>query len=253
MEDTAVSRVEHALADRRREHLFFIGMASVMALVVLVGFARSFFFAFLWREPAPDASADLIYYVHGAFAAAWMAIAVVQPVLIRARRVQWHRRFGRIAVLIAAVVLATGIFAAILSAARSPESSLPPTPLDFLGVIVSGIILYGVFVGLAVVNRSNGATHKRLMYLATINLLQAAIVRIPLPFLFFAGPWITFLAAYMFILPLVIWDLRTLGGIHKATLWGGAGIILSLPIRLWLSETTAWLTIAEWSVRLVSN
>lgn len=253
MEGSAVNRVERALADRQREHLFFVGMAAAMALVVFVGFARSFFLAFLWREPAPDASADPVYYIHGTFAAAWMAFAVVQPILIRGRRVQWHRRIGWIAVVTAVAVLATGTFAAILSSARSPDSPLPPTPLDFLGVIVSGIVMYGVFVGLAVVNRRKGASHKRLMYLATINLLQAAIVRIPVPFLYFAGPWVTFSVAYMFILPLMIWDLRTLGGIHKATLWGGAGILVSLPVRLWLSETPAWLTTAEWAVRFVGN
>ena len=253
MKASAVNRVERALADRWRQHLFFVAMAAAMALVVFVGFARSFFLAFLWREPAPDASADPVYYVHGTFAAAWMAFAVVQPILIRGRRVQWHRRIGWIAVLIAVAVLATGIFAAILSAARSPDSPLPPTPLDFLGVIISGIVMYGVFVGLAVVNRRNGGAHKRLIYLATTNLLQAAIVRIPVPFLYSAGPWITFPVAYIFILPLIIWDFRTLGRIHKATLWGGAGIFLSLPVRLWLSETSAWLTIAEWAVHSVGN
>ena len=88
MESLARHRVGNAVADRRREHLFFTGMVVAMALVVLTGFARSFFFAFMWRDHDPDASTEPIYYVHGMFAAAWMVWAVVQPLLIRSRHVQ---------------------------------------------------------------------------------------------------------------------------------------------------------------------
>lgn len=49
----------------------------------------------------------------------------------------------------------------------------------------------------------------------------------------------TYLVAYAFIVPLFIWDITSLGRIHRATLCGGLGIVLSLPIRMWLSDT--WL------------
>jgi hypothetical protein len=253
MESGTRHLVQPTVVARRREHLFFIGMAAAMTVVVLVGFARSFFFAFLWPEHAPDASTEPIYYVHGAFAAAWMAFAIVQPVLIRNRRVQWHRRAGWIGAVIAGAAVLTGTYVAVLSAARRPGDPLPATPLDFLGVIVSGIVMFGVFVGLAVFYRRNGPVHKRLIYLATINLLQAAVVRIPLSFLHFAGPWRTYPVAYAFVLPLFIWDFSVLRRIHPATLWGGLGIIVSLPVRLWLSGTAAWLAVAEWAVHVASR
>ena len=253
MESSARHRVERAVADRRNEHRFFIGMAAAMTLVVLVGFGRSFFFAFLWRDHAPDASTEPVYYVHGTFAAIWMAFAVVQPVLIRSRRVRWHRLAGWIGVLMAAAVVLTGTFVAILSAARGSASALPPTPLDFLGVIVSGIVIFGVFVGLAVICRRNGPAHKRLMYLATINVLQAAVVRLPLSFLYSAGPWTTYLIAYAFVVPLVIYDFNVLRRAHPATLWGSLGILISLPVRLWLSKTATWLMVARSVVRLVGT
>lgn len=234
--------------NRPHEHLFFIGMAVVMTLVVLVGFARSFFLAFLWPGPSPDASSESVYYVHGTLAAAWMAVAVVQPLLIRNRQVRWHRRLGLAWAVLAGFVVVTGTYVAILSATRGPNSRLPSTPLDFLGVIVSGLLIFGVLVSLAVAYRRNGPAHKRLMYLATINLLQAAIVRIPVPFLSVAEPWTTFAVAYAFVLPLCVYDSRVLGRLHPATLWGGLGIVLSLPMRLWLSESSAWLAVARWAV-----
>src|SRR5262249_4157238 len=151
-------------------------------------------------------------------------------------QVRWHRRLGWVGAGLAIVVASTGVYVAFLSAARGPTSPLPPPGLDVLGAIVSGILMFGGFVGLAVAYRRNGPVHKRLMYLATINLLQAAVVRIPWSFVHYAGPWRTFPIAYAFVVPLAVWDLGTLGRIHAATLWGGLGIILSLPVRLWLSE-----------------
>ena len=253
MESLAGHRIGRAVANRRHEHLFFSGMAIVMALVVLTGFARSFFFTFMWREHDPDASTEPIYYVHGTLAAAWMLLAVIQPLLIRARRVQWHRRLGWVGAAIAAAVMSSGVYVAFLSAARGPASPLSPPPLDVLGAIVSGILIFGAFVSLAVVYRRNGPVHKRLMYLATVNLLQAAIVRIPWSFVHSAGPWTTFFMAYAFIIPLIIWDLGALGRIHASTLWCGFGLIISLPIRIWLSETSAWSGATQWVVHVLNK
>jgi hypothetical protein len=82
------------MQNRRRESLFFVAMAVAMARIVVVGFARSFFLSFLWREHDPHASSEAVYYVQGSLAASWMAFAVAQPVLISNRRVQWHRKVG---------------------------------------------------------------------------------------------------------------------------------------------------------------
>jgi FtsH-binding integral membrane protein len=242
-----------AKVDRRREHLFFIGMALAMTLVVFIGFARSFFMSFLWTEHDPHASSEPVYYIHGAFAAAWMAISVIQPLLIARRRVKWHRQVGWLGAAVAGLVVLASIVVLLASAARPADSALPPTPLDVLGVLLSGIGMFGVLVGLAIAFRRDGPSHKRLMFLATINLLQAAIVRIPLAFLYDAGPLTTFLLAYTFIVPLVVWDIGVLRRMHPATRWGGLGLIASLPVRLWLSRTAVWLTAAKWAVDLVAK
>ena len=77
-------------------------------------------------------------------------------------------------------------------------------------------------------------------------------MRIPVPFTYNAGPVTTFLLAYVFIVPLVVWDLRALGRVHPATLWGGLGIVASLPLRLWFSSTQMWLAVARNAVGLVN-
>lgn len=53
-------------------------------------------------------------------------------------------------------------------------------PLRFLAIPLGDLALFTVFVVLAVVWRRDTQSHKRLMLLATIGLLDAAIVRSPL-------------------------------------------------------------------------
>jgi hypothetical protein len=44
----------------------------------------------------------------------------------------------------------------------------------------------------------------------------------------------------LFLAALVVYDLRKLGRLHPATLWGGGIMLLSQPARIWLSQTDAW-------------
>ena len=45
----------------------------------------------------------------------------------------------------------------------------------------------------------------------------------------------------LFLVSLAIWDLKTRGKLHSVTLWAGLLLIVSQPLRLWLSGTQAWL------------
>jgi len=232
-----------------REHRFYFAMSLAMAAVVFVGFARTFFLAFLWSEHSPDASSDLIYYVHGVFFATWIVLLVTQTLLISTRRVIWHRRAGWSAVLLIPLIVITGVAVCVAAATRPDTPELPVMSLDFMGVLVTGIAMFAALAALGVMYRRRAGTHKRLMLLATVNLLQAAVVRIPLEFTHFQGPVRTFLLAYSILIPLVFWDLVTRRRLHPVTLWGGGAIVASLPLRLWFSTTPLWQSIAEWLTR----
>jgi hypothetical protein len=55
----------------------------------------------------------------------------------------------------------------------------------------------------------------------------------------------------LFILPLVVWDWKTLRRLHPATLWGGLLVVASGPLRLAIAFTDGWLAFADWAVALV--
>jgi len=122
-----------------------------------------------------------------------------------------------------------------------------------VGFFGCNLLMFGILVGLAVAFRRNGMSHKRLMFLATVNMLQAPIVRITgmMSFPLIAGAMEAHLLAYGFILPLVAWDAVVLRRIHPATLWGGLAIVISLPIRYQLIDTDAYRGIAQWLVDVV--
>jgi hypothetical protein len=89
------------------------------------------------------------------------------------------------------------------------------------------------------------------MMIATVNLMEAAIVRIPLAFIAQGAPFVSFALSDVFIVFLAVWDRSVHGRIHTVTLWAGALIIVSQPIRLLISDTAPWLAFAGWLVGLL--
>jgi ABC-type siderophore export system fused ATPase/permease subunit len=74
---------------RKTDRLFFLGMASALALTLFLGFLPSYF----------HRSADLpaltpLYQLHGALFTAWVALLVTQAALVTGGRTDIHRILG---------------------------------------------------------------------------------------------------------------------------------------------------------------
>jgi hypothetical protein len=238
---------------RSGERAFFAAMTLAILAAVLIGFARTFFLRPLFPEIVADFAAPEPYFlVHGAFFAAWFLLLAVQASLITARRVDLHRRLGVFGAVLAAAMLVLGVIG-VLIAARRPTGfiGVPVPPLQFMVQPLTELVLFAVFVALAVHLRRDSASHKRLMLLGSIALLSAAIVRWPVSLVMAESPvpgfMTTDLLVDLFILPILVWDLLTRGRPHPATLWGAAALILSQPLRWLLAGTDAWLSFAQWA------
>ena len=234
-----------ASAERR----FFLAMALAILAVVFVGFARSFFLRPLFPDwPSPSES---IFYVHGAAFTAWIVLLVAQASLVAGGRTDLHRAIGPFGAALAGVMVVLGSLAALI-AARRPTGfiDVPIPPLQFLAIPLFDLILFASFVGLAVVKRRNAQSHKRWMLLATINLLAAAFAR--WPGVADSGPLWGFGLTDLFVVALAIWDFRSLGKMHRVTLWGGLLTILSQPLRFMISGTELWLSFARWATGLLN-
>ena len=226
------------------ERRFYTGMAVAMVVAVLVGFSRSFFLRPLF--PAWPSPSEPIFYVHGAVFTAWCVLLMVQTSLVSAGRTAQHRKLGVAGAVLAATMVVLGVYASLV-AARRPTGfvGVPAPPLVFLLIPIADMVLFAGFVSLAVLKRRELQTHKRYMLLASTSLMTAAVGR--WPGVITAPPLVGYLVTDLFLAALVAWDLKSRGRIHPVTLWGGTLLVLSQPLRLWLSETPAWLAFARWA------
>jgi len=235
-----------------RERQFFTFLTAVFGIVVLIGFARTFFLRSLFPEAQAFAAPESIFYVHGAFFAAWIGLLFIQALLIRGRRLDLHRRMGYVGIALAIIVSLLGAYGSLIAAQRPGGFiGVPVPPLQFLIFPIVDIVLFAMFFTLAVMRRNKAQTHKRLMILAAVNLIEAAIIRIPIGFIGAGAPFSSRGLSYLFIVALIVWDLRSSGRLDRATLWGGLLIIVSFPVRLVISQTQAWTEIASRLVQLV--
>jgi hypothetical protein len=245
MPTAALGARAHWTAERR----FYTAITVAIFLVTYVGFARTFFLRPLFPDrPAPT---EPFFLLHGALFAAWCVLLVVQASLINLARVDLHRRLGTWGAVLAAAMVAAGVFGALVAAHRPTGFvGVPVPPLQFLAVPLCDMMLFAAFTGIAVARRHDAQAHKRWMILATVNLLGAAFARWP-GVAEMGNPLIYFGLADLFIVALAVWDFRTRGRLHPATAWGGLVLIASQPLRLVVMGSPAWLAFAAWATGLL--
>jgi hypothetical protein len=144
----------------------------------------------------------------------------------------------------AAVVFIVGVAVSVETLRRNGG---PPggDPRKFFAIPLGDITTFGVLVGAAVQQRQQSDTHKRLMLLATISLLTAAVGRF-LPQMGMGGAPNLFYGTDVFVLALVIYDLVSRGRVHPATLWGGAMVVGFKPLLFYVvAVTSPWLALAD--------
>jgi hypothetical protein len=225
---------------RRRHHRFYIGMSLLIAAIVFAGFYRTFYLA-PWLHGPPLSP---LRTVHGVAFSAWILLFIAQTTLVAAGRTEIHRRLGAAGVVLAAGMVVLGT---VLAIGNAREGGAPPgiPPRVFLIIPLFDMLVFAPLVAAAVWYRRRPETHKRLMLLATVSLLAAAVARFPTA-LATAGPLFYFGVADLLILTAVLYDLVTRRRVHPVYVWGGLAVVASQVIRLALSGTSAWLSVATW-------
>jgi hypothetical protein len=227
------------------DRAFYSGMAITMAIVVFIGFAPTFYLRSVFGAPVTVSGATSLTPLaqfHGGVFTAWVLLFIVQTTLVATRRVAVHRRVGIAGTMLAILMVVLGLMTAARAAARG---SAPPgtDPLAFLIIPVTDMVLFATFVGAAVAMRRNKEAHKRLMLLAYISILVAAVAR--LPGVIQHGPLVFFGLTFIYLVIAIAYDLWSRRRVHAVYLWGGALLVASVPLRLMLSSTQAWRAVAE--------
>lgn len=238
----ATPRLPSRVSDRR----LYILAAIVTPLIVLAGFARTYYLKPFFGTP------DLpgrIVHLHGIVMTAWVLLFITQVSLAATRRTRVHQRLGIAGGVLAALVVIVGVLTALFAAARG-HSPGPPA-LAFLVVPLGDMLIFSVLIGLALYFRRKLQVHKRLILLAAINLLTPAIARIPLSFITNGGPLAFFGLTDLVLLGFVAYDTFKHRRLHPVFLWGSIFIIAMQPLRLLLAGTSVWMNFAAALVSLV--
>lgn len=222
------------------DRIFFSTMILLLWGTVLFGFAKTYFLAGMVRAPLPNR----LIHIHGAIFTLWMVILFVQSALISARKVKWHRSLGLFGFALALAMAIIGPIAAT-DALRRGVAPLGLDAKTFYMIPLSAIFLFAVFAFSAYVSRRKPAAHKRLILIATIALMDAAVGRWPIAF-FQNNPKMQDLIPFGFLLAIMIYDLVTQKKILKPTLWASLLLIAVHLTRVPLAMTSPWQTFATY-------
>ena len=246
MSTVAATPDRHSSAAGTHDRVFYSAMSLVLALTVLVGFSPTYYLRLIGDAPMTTVSGrqpSLMVHLHAVLFTGWVLLFIVQTSLVATRRVKVHQRLGIVGALLALAMVIVGVRTAIDGAVAK---AAPPgvDPLAFMAVPLFDVLLFAGFVTFAMILRRNREAHKRLMLLAYISIIAAAIARLPgvLPM----GPLAFFGFAFVFVVFGIVYDLWSRRSVHKVYIIGGLLFLVSVPLRLFLSGTPAWRQFAEW-------
>lgn len=222
------------LADR----WIYVFMAGLFVVTALVGFIPTSLRLLAAVEAGQRPPLPPILHIHAVLMGSWLLLLLAQAILMATGRSAQHKRLGLVAAVLAPAVLVAMI--GVVQSRWSPIASLPPDLLtpgelsrtNFMSnVLLEQIRMAVLFAGFVIwaflTRRRNPETHKRLMILATLTLLPAAIDRIAwLPATMAASPTSMPVYTLLWLLPVLIYDIARRGRVHSAYV---IGIALNLP------------------------
>src|SRR5918998_662628 len=78
------------ITGRRRERLFYTGMAVAFVITVFAGFARTYYLRPYFGTP----QLTPLLHLHGVVFTSWLVLLLAQTALVAANRTNIHRRLG---------------------------------------------------------------------------------------------------------------------------------------------------------------
>lgn len=239
---------------------FYVRMATTCLAVGVIGFAPTYWVPLLrgTLDVAP------LTHLHALFFYGWLLLFVRQTALAASGRLTSHRELGVLGVALATGMCFVGLGMTVTSIKRLEAAGAPTDPVRAFAIVsFSAVLLFAALFAVAIVNVKKPEVHKRLMLVATVSMLQAAVGRWFLLFLApprpAGGPPIVppllvtvlpGLVADLLIVAAMIHDRKTRGRIHPAYWYGGAIVLAVQLLRLPLSTTSGWMHVTDWLIAM---
>src|SRR6059058_904319 len=144
------------------ERKFYSRMALILVVLVLLGFAPSFYLrGIVPSYPRPNPTLPPAVILHGSVFTLWMLAIVAQTQLIAARKHEIHMRLGKLTVLLAVLMVPVMYLTAVWQVERANQ---PPftDPLTWTIVPLAVILPFAIVVWNGWAKRRDVQSHKRL-------------------------------------------------------------------------------------------
>ena len=213
---------------------FYFSMALAMAGLVVWGFSRTVEANLFHAKP----QRPLLLWMHGTAFATWMVFFILQSGLVRVRKVSVHRFLGWFGAALATVMVVLGFTVSIVMT-RFDMSVLHQTDVaSFLSIPFEDMIVFGTCIALAIYWRTRPEYHRRLIFIASCVLMDAAIGR----FDFWYNHSIFYAGLDLLIVLGMMRDWIVDGRAHKVYLYALPPMILlqSLAVYLWRVNPVWW-------------
>jgi hypothetical protein len=205
---------------------FYFAMSLLVAGIVVTGFRRTVN-GNLFHPTVPR---PFILWIHAATFVAWVIFFIFQSTLVRIHKVSWHRLFGWFGAGLATVMVPLGVTTAIIMARFDKVQLHQPGTDAFLSVPFYDMIAFGVCIALAIYWRKRPEMHRRLVFIATCGLLDAAFGR----FDYLFDHNLYFLCLDLVIVLGVVRDLLVDRRVHKVYLYALPLLIVGQSLALYM-------------------
>jgi cytochrome bd-type quinol oxidase subunit 2 len=216
----------------------FLFAAAVMVVGILAGAVTG--------GGGPRATSNppftpMIWVVSAAYFV-WMGFAHKASQLEAEGRVEKWAAASKASLITAALIVPLVLATTISQYAQEIQPTIY-SPETWAALPLFGVALFGFLVFLSWYHSDNPAASKRFMLIAALSMTEPALSRlfpptVPATYFMSAAAWLT-------IIPLLVWDYKSDGEVHWATKAGAFMWALALYLRYTFWQTDAWQAFAR--------
>ncbi len=218
---------------------FFGWMGALLTAMVVLGFGAS-----VAVKLGGVAGLPMLYHVHGAIFVSWFLLFMAQAGWVRRANLRMHRAAGQLSLVLVVAMLVTGYL--MMQAAYQIEDFTIGSNSHSASMMfpVTDLVNFSLAYGLALFHRSDAVTHKRLMLLAGVLIMDPAVARL-----------VEALGAPFMLIPvielglfgaLLTYDWRRLGRLHWASLFGLGLWVLAMVAKVVVAPQPLWGEVAAY-------
>jgi heme A synthase len=219
-----------------------------LLLITIIGFFKTYFGLAPYFEGLKS-----VYHIHAVALLLWIAMLITQPLLIKNKRLDLHRKVGKLSYFVMLFVVYSIIQVAEVQYYRGVSEGMSSADLNFgMYMTFADVMPFTILYLLAIWYSKKPKIHMRLIIACSVIFFNPAIGRI---FIFYLGvPMFEgILLAYAFcdliLLGFLFFDWKS-GRDFKPYLYSLLFLVFWHTSFLYFPSTQLWQSIAQWLVKV---